>query len=238
MRTIGDRVRERRLELRWSQSKLAKLIGAKNASTISELESGRSKKSTSTTLLAKVMGLNAQWLQTGRGDRLASIDLEEGHEDIIGFAQTIATGDGQEVEEWVSTHKLKFRASSLARKNLDPKRLAVYYSVGVSMEPRIHAGDAIMVNLDESDPNKIVDDAAYLFKYDEHMQAKRLRRSGKTIIAIGDNSPPFIIDETRPFQLIGRIRWIGSWEGYPPPKRIRSFDHPPEFVPMEDDYVA
>ena len=61
--TIGDRIRKRRLELKWSQRELAKRTDTRQA-TIADLERG-AQKETSTALirrLARVLGVTSDWL--------------------------------------------------------------------------------------------------------------------------------------------------------------------------------
>lgn len=197
-------------------------------STISDLELNYSESTTKLHRAARRLGTSVEYLETGKGDRDVSYPDEEEWTDIEGFRQQVAMGiGGAEVEEWVETHKLKFRKDSIERKSLNADSLKIYYGTGISMEPRIRAGDAIMVNTAEKD---IVDREIYLISYDGRLHAKRMRRIGKRVMAFSDNEieDPFEIEEGIPFEVVGRIRWIGSWEGYPPPKTVRTFEHPPD----------
>ncbi|MGC0155005.1 helix-turn-helix domain-containing protein [Chromobacterium vaccinii] len=68
MSTYGERVRARRMELGLSQGELAKLIGAKNQSTIGNIEN-RNGASRKTRLLAKALKVRYDWLETGEGEK-------------------------------------------------------------------------------------------------------------------------------------------------------------------------
>lgn len=50
-----------------SRAALAKAIGAKGESYVSELELGRIKKGSRLHLVAKVLGVELEWLESGRG---------------------------------------------------------------------------------------------------------------------------------------------------------------------------
>jgi phage repressor protein C with HTH and peptisase S24 domain len=136
--------------------------------------------------------------------------------EVKAAAQAVSLGSGALVDEYQETQKLKFKASSLRKKGLRPDTLQVYYGDGDSMAPRIRNGDAIM--FDTSD-TRIVDDNIYVVRYDGHIYAKRLQRLGAGLIAIvSDNRDdprwrkPVVVTDTDDFEVLGRVRWIGSWE--------------------------
>lgn len=64
--TIGQRIREVRLEIPMTQIELADKVGIKQP-TLSELENGDSAGSKYLPAIAAALGVNAYWLQTGRG---------------------------------------------------------------------------------------------------------------------------------------------------------------------------
>src|SRR5690606_35071593 len=88
--------------------------------------------------VAELLGVTPQaitgWEKTGRINResLAGLALLSGHPieyfidrrpqkaeewvDVQGYAQAVGLGKGAEAQEYAETHKLKFRAESLARK--------------------------------------------------------------------------------------------------------------------------
>lgn len=180
------------------------------------------------------------WLKTGRIDkrrlpRLAQVtgtplqaflpdapvpdagDESEHWTDVRGVRQAAALGDGSLPDEYAETHKLRFRASSLRRKGLREQNLVVFYGDGDSMEPRIHHGDALL--FDTSDKRR-VDGQIYLFSSpDTGLTVKRLVDYGGRWFVEADNkhannwSKPVPIDGRHPFEIEGRLRWIGSWEG-------------------------
>jgi phage repressor protein C with HTH and peptisase S24 domain len=135
--------------------------------------------------------------------------------DILGVRQAAALGDGAEPDEYAETHKLKFRAASLARKKLKPERLAVIYGKGDSMYPTIKDGDAILIDTGDKEPK---DDKLFVITYGRDLIAKRLVNLGGRWFIDSDNKAdpkwkrPQAVDETKGFEIHGRVRWIGSWE--------------------------
>lgn len=145
-------------------------------------------------------------------------NAEEGDEDwsdILAFKQAAALGAGVVPDDYAETYKLKFRASSLARKRLRPDKLGVCYGRGDSMEPRIRNGDAILFDRGDLDPK---DGALYVVNYNQHLMAKRLVKLGGRWFmdslnkSVKQYEKPEPIDEHRGFEIVGRVRWVGSWE--------------------------
>jgi len=142
--------------------------------------------------------------------------------DIKGYAQAIGLGGGPEAQEYAETHRLKFRAESLARKRLRPEALAVMYGRGDSMEPRIHSGDAVLFDMTDTRPR---DGHLYVVMVDgggmaKEYQVKRCEVIDDLVFFKADNPrgdhnwrKPKRMDSPRhPIEVIGRVRWIGSWE--------------------------
>lgn len=65
---IKDRIKEARKDAKLTQIELADRSGVKQ-STISDLERGVSRGTTSLAQLASALGVSALWLETGKGDR-------------------------------------------------------------------------------------------------------------------------------------------------------------------------
>lgn len=142
--------------------------------------------------------------------------------DIKGYAQAMGLGGGPEAQEYAETHRLKFRSESLARKRLRPDALAVMYGRGDSMEPRIHSGDAVLFDTTDTRPR---DGHLYVVMVDgggaaKEYQVKRCEVIDDLVFFKADNPrgdhnwrKPKRMDSPRhPIQVIGRVRWIGSWE--------------------------
>lgn len=141
--------------------------------------------------------------------------------DINGFAQGLSLGDGEEALEYAESHKLKFRVSSLQRKRLNPDRLAVMYGRGDSMLPRIRSGDAVLFDTADTRP---ADECLFVIQClgiaGNELSAKRCVFIGDDVFfdslnPAGDHhwrKPRKMNDPRHPITILGRVRWIGSWE--------------------------
>ena len=137
--------------------------------------------------------------------------------DIQGYAQPVGLGDGAETGEYAEAHKLKFRAESLRRKGLFARNLAVYYGQGESMAPRIKAGDAILFDTSDTRP---ADGAIFIVQMGREIYAKRCEILDDAVYFRSDNphadhnwpKPRRLDNQRNPLQILGRVRWIGSWE--------------------------
>lgn len=217
--TIGERIRKARAAGpagKVSRKDLADAAGLAY-STLADIENGNSQSTTALHKIAKRLKIRVEWLETGKGAMEATDEpaIEEGWADIIGVRQAAALGEGAVVDEYAETHKLKFRAESLRRKKLKADRLAVLYGRGESMLPTIKDGDAIMFDTSDIEPR---DDKIYVISYEGILMAKRLVELGGRWFIASDNKDdpkwrkPVAVDETRHFEIHGRVRWIGSWE--------------------------
>lgn len=169
--------------------------------------------------LCKLLRVSRDWLLHGKGpiEGLQPVGHEEGWSDIQGYAQAVGLGKGAEAQEYAETHSLKFRAASLAKKRLRPAGLAVMYGDGDSMQPRIHKGDAILFDTTDTRP---VDGAIYVVQWRDEVYAKRAEIIDEAVYFRADNPAgdhnwrkPKRMDAKRdPVHVLGRVRWIGSWE--------------------------
>jgi len=222
MDTIGTRIRAEREAQGVSRAELARSAGIAST-TLSDLELGSSKSTTALHKIARRLGVRAEWLETGRGSKEPTNEPTDGDwADIQGYAQAMGLGGGPEAQEYAETHKLKFRAESLARKRLRPNALAVMYGRGDSMEPRIQSGDAILFDTSDTRPR---DGHMYVVMVDsggaaKEYQVKRCEVIDDLVFFKADNprgdhnwKKPKRMDSPRhPIEIIGRVRWIGSWE--------------------------
>lgn len=68
MNNFGDRVRERREELKMSQGELGKNAGI-SQSTVAQIERGRNQGSKHILALARALGVDAEWLEMGKSKK-------------------------------------------------------------------------------------------------------------------------------------------------------------------------
>lgn len=223
MDTVGGRIRQQREAKGISRIELSKSTGV-GYSTLAELERGGMQSSTKLRQIAEALGVSQKWLETGRGGieaPSAPPDLAHDWSDVRGYAQAVGLGAGAEAQEYAETHSLKFRASSLSRKGLPAAQLAVMYGDGDSMQPRIHPGDAILFDTGDT---KARDGTLYVIQVhgaaNAEYQVKRAMVLDDAVYFTADNpagdhywQKPRRADAKRGhIEIIGRVRWIGSWE--------------------------
>lgn len=175
--------------------------------------------------ISKALGISRDWLLTGKGEmREAKALADSSHDDwadLLGYSQSVGLSDGEEGQEYAETHKLKFRSDSLARKRLRAHDLAVFYGKGDSMEPRIHSGDAVLFDQSDVRPR---DGGIYVVMVPgagaDSYSVKRCELIDDMVFFKADNpkgdhswrKPKRMDDKRHPIKIIGRVRWIGSWE--------------------------
>ncbi len=221
MVTIGDRIRAEREAQGIDRADLAAYAGIAKT-TLSDLERGSSKSTTTLHRIADRLKVTTKWLETGRGaKRVEESRADYGWSEVRGFAQAVGLGGGPEAQEYAETHQLKFRAESLARKQLKAANLAVMYGHGDSMEPRISQGDAILFDLSDTQP---VDGAIYVIIVPgagaQEYNVKRCEIIDDMVFFKADNptgdhswrKPRRMDNKRHPITIVGRVRWIGSWE--------------------------
>ncbi|AZR58594.1 LexA family protein [Eikenella corrodens] len=155
MKTLQERLKFARAKKGLSQASLAKSIG-KSQSSIAAIEAGRNKETTNIASLAMALGVNAVWLETGKGTPFGSspnvheLDIPLNTVPLISWVKAghwaqaidlLQPGEG----ERIST-SIKVR----------PHTYALIVD-GDSMEPEFTDGDIIIVEPEEEPvPGKFV----------------------------------------------------------------------------------
>jgi phage repressor protein C with HTH and peptisase S24 domain len=211
-KTIGDRVRERRMQLKLSQPQLAKQVGGITYQAIQQLEAGGGTKHL--VPIAKALGVTAEWLQDGNGPApssrssiRAAAPAPNDRMQVLGMAECGPDGwslwNGDVID-------MIARPASLAGV---PNAYAVYV-VGVSMEPRYHPGELVHIH-----PGKPLTVGAYVLvqcrpKNDGDPPLaviKRLARRTGSKIVLEQFNPPKSFD-IRSDDIVSIHRVVGSGE--------------------------
>lgn len=213
--TVGDRIKLARMTRGISRPNLASLTKIPY-STLAGIENNDQAATTQLPQIAEALGVSLRWLQLGKGSMEPSAEGDPEWTDITGYRQHVGAGAGTEVQEYAETHALKFRANSLRRKGLLNRRLAVYYANGDSMEPRIHTGDALLFDQDDTKP---VHNGIFIVRWRGEEYVKRIKMADDIVLVESDNprgdhswGRPKRLDSAEPVTIVGRVRWIGSWE--------------------------
>ena len=205
-KTLGQRVKERRLALGLSQPQLAKKVGGITYQAIQQLEQGGGTKHL--VGIARALGTTAEWLQDGHGPAPSKSMPNQALEPIkvLGMAECGPDGWSMWNGEVID---LIERPASLTDV---PSAYAVYV-VGVSMEPRYHPGEVVHVH-----PGKPFTVGAYVLVQRRGRKGeppvaviKRLaKRTGAKVILEQYNPPDLL--EIKNDDIVSIHRVVGSGE--------------------------
>lgn len=226
---LKDRARAARERAEFDDpGKAAARIGCSRTLVIS-WEDGSAKSIGGKYLLAaaRAYRVRPEWLATGEGKDGFPFDEDaapaRGGEfiPIRAYAQAAGLGDGKEAAEYEQTHGLMFRRDSLSKKRLQSGKLAVMYGDGDSMLPRIKTGDVILFDVSDTKPS---DGDLFVIRMDgaanREYNVKRCKIVDDLVLFEADNprgdhqwrSARRMDNKRQPITIIGRVRWIGSWE--------------------------
>lgn len=215
MKTLADRVIEAREDAGIEKpAALAKIIGV-SPSAIYQIEIGKTKSLNPETLfkLSEALNVSAEWLRTGIGAK--KLDPATGVVIPLWQAEA-AAGHGVNNGNAEQIGGLSFRAHSLNKKNICKSTAHILYVRGDSMKPRLNNGDAILFDTSQTE---IKEGKVYVIQWGDETLVKRLfKELNGSIRVVSDNSadPSFrdriVKPGTQEFRILGRVRWIGSWE--------------------------
>ncbi|OBU53827.1 XRE family transcriptional regulator [Stenotrophomonas maltophilia] len=174
--------------------------------------------------ICQYLRIRPEWLIYGDGPMTSEASVvaanDDDYADVTGYSQAAGLGAGAEADEYAETHSLKFKKTSLRRRGIYNRPLAVYYGKGDSMEPTIEDGDAIL--FDTSD-TRVVDGALYLIQVHGAANPEYYVKRAEILDGItffrsdnpnGDHQwqKPRRMDSKRePITVVGRVHWIGGW---------------------------
>lgn len=200
-----------------TQEQLAHACGWSGQSRIANYEAGKREPTfDDANALAHALSVSREDLLGGKARKVA-----DGWADVLGYAQAVGLGSGPEAQEYAETHSLKFKAASLSRQRLNAPSLRVMYGEGDSMLPRIQPGDAVLFDTSDTKPR---DGAIFVVQVHgvagREYQAKRCMVLDEAVYFTADNpegdhqwrKPRRMDARKSPIEVIGRVRWIGSWE--------------------------
>ncbi len=117
-----------------------------------------------------------------------------------------AAGAGAQVESEALSGYLAFTRTWVRGRQLVPDQLAVIEVQGDSMEPTLHGGDVVLLDMRTQQPR---DNTIYTLRLDTELVVKRLRKDGSEWFIHSDNPAyrpePLGADAT----IVGRVVWLG-----------------------------
>lgn len=169
--------------------------------------------------IARAAGVNIAWLAAGEEPMRPEDEGAKtlGEDDIYAYIPLYdarcSTGGGRWNESVETLTHLAFTKYSLRKKGLQSQHICAIGVDGDSMEPLLHAGDTILIDIRHT----VLEGAGiYVIVLDGYLYAKRLQRQfDGSVHIISENKaykdmqvPKELLDS---LQIVGRVVWVGSW---------------------------
>ncbi len=217
-----ERVKAARKHAKLTQGQLGHLVGIDQAS-VSDLERGRSQRSSYNATIARACGVSALWLESGEGEMISLAEpshngspSEKDYALIPQYKAHGSCGDGYLNDHVEVTEGLVFKRDWLARMKAKPENLRIIYAEGESMEPYVFEGDVVLFDISKTEPK---DRQAYVIRRpDGGISIKRMIQqiSGAWLIR-SDNADKFKYpdemlseDALHEIPILGRVIWRGG----------------------------
>ncbi|MGN5533768.1 XRE family transcriptional regulator [Acinetobacter sp. Lyrl_1] len=218
---LKDRLKLARKNAKKSQQAVADAIGV-TQSAYSQLETGRVDSSSFLPAIAKFLGVDAYWLQTGKEsekfDPFITVDSVVATEDYkdefiwIDVVEAVfSCGVGESIEFHFDTinGKIPFSPSFMKDKNVTDKTMKIIKAKGDSMADYIKDGDLVGINLAQTE---IIDGEIYaVYLAGEGMLKQIFKEADGSLVlhSLNEKFPDRIVSEEngRNFKVIGRQFW-------------------------------
>jgi len=192
--------------------------------TLRRILKGEDPKLSVVEKIALEADVNFNWLVKGVSEGISSannvdicatVSVDEFNEEYVlipGYHVSVSTGHGALNGEHEVKRQLAFRSKWLRFRKLNASDLAVVFAQGDSMEPTIHNGNTVLVDLSDT---QLRDGSIYVLRFGQELYAKRLqKRFDGSVCLISDNKEydDQIVkeDELEQLAIIGKVVWIGK----------------------------
>lgn len=225
MSSIGERIRQVRKERRMTQVELSKLANV-SQTTLSQLEGGRNDSSKELPSIAKALGVDVYWLQTGETGLPAKVQniLDNTARHVIStyidpalkiwlplMDISFSCGDGVNIEcHFEETKKkLAFEPDFLSSRGVKEQNVRLLYARGDSMEMYIFDGDIFAIDISDTD---VKDGQIYAVYFEGEALLKQIfKEAGGTLIlhSLNNRYRDKVVSEENgaSFKVIGRQFW-------------------------------
>lgn len=226
MNTLGDRLKSARENKSLSQQEVAERAGMSQP-TYYKIESGKTKRTTYLNDLARVLGVDANWLATGQGSMQTNQQIVD---ELVASMPNGITYDQIEPwrnQTWVEVYDLRFCCgdgggyaefeplkktlpfddSFFSRRNIKPENFKIIYAKGDSMSPYLNEGDAVGLDISEKIPK---DGEVYALFLDGDTMIKRIFREAGGVLTLSSDNKAYrdkVVDDSNGDSLIiiGRV---------------------------------
>lgn len=156
--------------------------------------------------IAAAMGVNLDWLITGKGAKYAGSSENETYVAIPVMASKASAGGGAAIFYDEIGDSFPMPRIWLERHNLKAKDLFVIYGVGESMDPVIANGEKLLCSSAE---HYLRGDGVFIIRQDGDLMVKRLQRLPGKIRVLPANPAyqPYDVElnDSTDFKIIGRV---------------------------------
>lgn len=154
--SIGMRIKEARKEKGLSQQALAKAVGMRQP-TLSALESGKTQSTSLIASFASKLGVNALWLETGRGPKYLEVsEPQSPSEDEYTLVPILdvqaACGNGYFNDQSLIEGGFALPKVMLHDLGIPEGQGRIIHAKGNSMAPTIQDGAVVLINLADKEP--------------------------------------------------------------------------------------
>lgn len=207
---FGERVRLLRSNKNLSQQEFADQMEV-SRSYLASIETGRKEPSFSfVSSLIGAFGVEPNWFfGVGSSDPDEAETVSQ-FVPIPRYTVSASAGPGAIAGDYLDVSAYAFRLEWLKRRHLDHKKLAVIEVRGDSMEPKLSAGDLILLDQAQTSP---IDGNTYVVRLGEELVVKNMQRIDRDTIALISNNavyPPRHIEAKaigprEEIDIIGRV---------------------------------
>lgn len=223
--SIGDRIRSVRRQKNISQAELAKLANVTQGA-ISQLENGRNDTSKELPAIAKALGVDVYWLQTGENgipSKVQSILDNTARHVISTYIDpalkiwlplmdiSFSCGDGVNIEcHFEETKKkLAFEPDFLISRGVKEQNVRLLYARGDSMEEYIYDGDIFAIDISDIE---VRDGQIYAVYFEGEALLKQIFKEAGGTLILHSKNPKYrdkVVSEENgaSFKVIGRQFW-------------------------------
>ena len=223
MKGIGQRIEQVRLELGLSKSDIWKPIGL-SSGVYSQWLNGANLKGENLLSVAKVLNVNPDWLQTGKGDKqiisignalVGSLPNDLTHQ-IPLLNVSASMGDGAQLQDnEVVIDILKVSKSWVSKTLSNVTRITnlhFIHAIGDSMYPTFNDGDILLV---DTGVKNVTSDSVYVLDAHDQLFIKRVRRRIDGTFEISSDNPSVktvdVLNGNNEVVVKGRVVWV--WNG-------------------------
>ncbi|MGN0935743.1 XRE family transcriptional regulator [Acinetobacter amyesii] len=219
---LKDRLKVARKNAHKSQLEVAEAIGV-TQSAYSQLETGRVDSTSHLPAIAKFLGVDSYWLQTGEGtaDTLNSLEMIDPvittddlknqfvWVDVVEANFSCGTGESIEFHFDAINGKIPFPPSFLKDRNVTEKTMKIIKAKGDSMADFIKDGDLVGINLQQTD---VIDGEIYaVYLAGEGMIKQIFKEADGSLVlhSLNDKYRDKVVTEEngKNFKVIGRQIW-------------------------------